>query len=220
MPVNVLTVASIFFPAEWVDGLKRIVGPMPTAWVPRIFEQGVLRHDASTLPLVVAVLVILALLPLGFRRMRKQFPVVELVYPLQRTMVSAGEEEVAERHEASEVAGRERLGELRAETKLLARVGTGDPDRGAAREWDQRHEADDAALCDGVLGNRRVLHWTHGGRDLVLLRGIFTAAEVARGRSGSGCERNVFLFRADLDGVPAALYNRGRIDLMRLPDTR
>ena len=168
----VLTFASIFFPKEWVDGLKTIVGPLPTAWVPRIFERGVLGHDASTLPLVAAVVALLVLLPLGFRRMRNQFPIVELVYPFEMARVTEGEEEVAEGDVATGSLGHREAHDqdvVHAERKELIPVRLPSLDWATsgwieriAGDWlNQREKQVAAFLCGGKLG-RWSAEWRMG----------------------------------------------------------
>jgi len=160
IPLYVLTFASIFFPAEWVDGLKTILAPLPTAWVPRIFERGVLGHDASTLALVVAVLMLLALLPLGFERMRKQFPVVELLYPLQVARLGAPEEQVAHSHRPAETPEQESYDVVETEKKWLSPIplpslaweSSGWIERIAGRWLNRREKQVAAFLCGGRLG--------------------------------------------------------------------
>lgn len=92
VPIYALGFAAVFFPAGWVQNLATVVQPMPTAWVPTVFERGVLGHDTSTLSRVLGVVLLVALLPFGYQRMRKAFPRFELVYPLQNARVSEVEE--------------------------------------------------------------------------------------------------------------------------------
>ncbi len=95
MPVYGLGFAAIFFPTEWVERLNTLVGPLPMAWVSTVFERGVLSHDTSTLPRVVAVVLLVAFLPLGYQRMRRAYPKFELAYPLFTARVGSAEEELA-----------------------------------------------------------------------------------------------------------------------------
>jgi len=91
-PLYVLGFTAIFLPAQWVENLRWIAQPLPTAWVLRVFERGVLKHDTSTLPWVIASVVLVGLLPIAFQRMRNAYPRFELVYPLLTARVGVAEE--------------------------------------------------------------------------------------------------------------------------------
>lgn len=91
IPLYGLGFAAIFFPVEWVERLRTVVALLPTAWVPWVFERGVLAHDTSMLARVLAVVVLVAILPLVYHRMRKAYPRFELAYPLLANRVNTTE---------------------------------------------------------------------------------------------------------------------------------
>lgn len=82
-----LTFTSFFLPTLWIAALKSLLVPLPTAWVPYMFEQGLLQHDAKSLYLLFPVVALVASLPLGLKRFRDSYPRAGIVYPLAATFV-------------------------------------------------------------------------------------------------------------------------------------
>jgi len=81
LPLYVLTFGVIFFPASLVSSTWRASLPLPTAWIPYIFEHGVLNHESENLYFLVPILLFLSFLPLTARRLRGNYPIAELTYP-------------------------------------------------------------------------------------------------------------------------------------------
>jgi hypothetical protein len=82
LSLYLLTFGAIFLPEPWVTLAWRALLPLPTAWIPHIFERGVLNHESGSLFLVIPILLFLVSLPLTSRRLRETYPIVEPVYPL------------------------------------------------------------------------------------------------------------------------------------------
>lgn len=162
--IYALGFAAIFFPAEWIEHLKTIIRPLPTAWVPTVFERGVLAHDTSTLPRVVAVVLLVALLPLAYQRVRKAYPRSELAYPLFTARVSNAEEE---RADGGKVSPTPQQNEDRADEESVVRAAaplaaiqlsslnweaSGWIERLTGRWLNAREKRVAAFLCGGQLG--------------------------------------------------------------------
>ena len=77
-----LTFGSIFLPAPFVAPAWRAILPLPTAWIPFIFERGVQGHESASLYLLMPLLLSLFVLPLATRRLRETFPLPEITFPL------------------------------------------------------------------------------------------------------------------------------------------
>jgi hypothetical protein len=77
-----LTFASFFLPTPWIAALKALIVPLPTGWVPYIFEKGLLQHDARSLYILFPVVALVASLPLGLKRFRDSYPRAGILYPL------------------------------------------------------------------------------------------------------------------------------------------
>src|SRR5437016_10841240 len=52
LPIYLLTFGAIFLPEAWVTLAWRALLPLPTAWIPHIFERGVLNHESGSLYLL------------------------------------------------------------------------------------------------------------------------------------------------------------------------
>ena len=82
LSLYLLTFGAIFLPEAWVTVAWRALLPLPTAWIPHIFERGVLNHESGSLYLLIPILLFLVSLPLSSRRLHETYPIVEPVYPL------------------------------------------------------------------------------------------------------------------------------------------
>ena len=82
LPLYLLTFGAIFLPESWATLAWRALLPLPTAWIPHIFERGVLNHESGSLYLLIPILLFLISLPLTSRRLRETYPIVEPIYPL------------------------------------------------------------------------------------------------------------------------------------------
>ncbi len=82
LSLYLLTFGAIFLPESWATLAWRALLPLPTMWIPRIFERGVLNHESGSLYLLIPILLFLVSLPLSSRRLRETYPIVEPVYPL------------------------------------------------------------------------------------------------------------------------------------------
>jgi hypothetical protein len=82
LSLYLLTFGAIFLPESWATLAWRALLPLPTAWIPHIFERGVLNHESGSLYLLIPILLFLVSLPLTLRRLRETYPIVEPSYPL------------------------------------------------------------------------------------------------------------------------------------------
>jgi len=82
LSLYLLTFCAIFLPEPWVSLAWRGFLPLPTAWIPHIFERGVFNHESGSLFLLIPILLFLVSLPLTSRRLRETYPIVEPTYPL------------------------------------------------------------------------------------------------------------------------------------------
>jgi hypothetical protein len=73
---------AIFLPASLVTSAWRALLPQHTAWIPYIFEHGVLGHEPGSLYLLRPLMLLPSSLPLAARRLRETYPIVEPTYPL------------------------------------------------------------------------------------------------------------------------------------------
>jgi hypothetical protein len=88
LSLYLLTFGAIFLPEVWVTLAWRALLPLPTAWIPHIFERGVLNHESGSLYLLIPILLFLVSLPLTSRRLRERYPIVEPTYPLASNAVA------------------------------------------------------------------------------------------------------------------------------------
>jgi hypothetical protein len=82
LPFYLLTFGAIFLPFSWVPLAWKALLPLPTAWIPHIFERGALNHESGSLYLLIPILLFLVSLPRTSRRLRETYPIVEPTYPL------------------------------------------------------------------------------------------------------------------------------------------
>jgi len=167
-----LAFSSIFLPGRLLETLKTVVALLPTAWIPWVFERGVLAHDASALPRVIGAAVLVAFLPLGYQRLRKAYPRVELVYPLLGAGAGVLHEEEGFDEDSRESTGNE-TGDLGLESVTRKTVAAPAPihlpfldwetsgwiERLAGRWLNRREQQVAAFLCGGRLG-----HWSKSWR--------------------------------------------------------
>jgi len=164
-PLYVLGFISLLLPAQWVENLWWVVQLLPTAWVPRVFEKGALNHDTSTLPWIVASVVLVGFLPIAFRRMRREYPRFAIVYPLLNAGLrvdDAGAAAHVNRAESGKLAGTEGGSEIEARAAAprpapihlpsLDAQASGWIERLAWRWLDQRERQIATFLCGGRLG--------------------------------------------------------------------
>jgi hypothetical protein len=102
-----LAFVSLFLPPRFTSFILRILLPLPSSWVPFVFDRALLNQNLEFLYLLLPVLLVIGLLPVAFRRLRHGYPSVELVYPLQ-TAAAAGSENKEEIDGETETIGRDR----------------------------------------------------------------------------------------------------------------
>jgi hypothetical protein len=88
LPLYLLTFGAIFVPESWATLAWRALLPLPTAWIPHIFELAVLNHESGSLYLVIPIVLFLVSLPLTSRRLRESYPIVAPTYPLASNAVA------------------------------------------------------------------------------------------------------------------------------------
>jgi hypothetical protein len=113
IPLYVVAFAVLFVPADWIGALKNAAIPLPTAWVPYIFEQGLLRGQSASLLFLFPVIAIVAALPLSLRRLRQTYPHSAIVYPLMTGSVTVDNEDLDCRDQVQWPEVAETVGEQR-----------------------------------------------------------------------------------------------------------
>lgn len=96
-PLYLSVFAMFFVPASVATPIWKVLQSLPTAWISMIFEKGVIDGQARALSMLPLVLLILSSLPLTYGRLRKTYPMTELLYPLAgNTPGSYGDDEYQE----------------------------------------------------------------------------------------------------------------------------
>lgn len=93
IPLYGLAFGALFLPPEWIEKLRTAILPLPTAWIPAIFQQGILRGHSSSIWLLVPAVATIALLPATLARLRNNYPRFDIVYPLMAGSATAEMEE-------------------------------------------------------------------------------------------------------------------------------
>jgi len=99
----ILLFVAFFLPPQLISSVQPMLLPLPTSWVPFMFERAVLGRDSRFLYLLFPVLLLIGLLPMAFRRLRDGYPAAELVYPLQTIAGQTGEEQETETENRDDV---------------------------------------------------------------------------------------------------------------------
>ncbi len=163
-----LTLGSIFLPASFVVPAWRAILPLPTAWIPYIFERGVLGHESASLYLLMPSLLSLFFLPLAARRLRESYPTTELTFPLVSNAALNVEEYDYETNGVSAEDWRspntDRLNRLRTAPLHLRGLdwnASGWIEGLAGRLLNEREKKSADFLCGGHLGSWSAL-WLRG----------------------------------------------------------
>lgn len=153
-----LAFAALFLPPTLIEPLQRILLPLPTAWIPYVFESVILRHEHQSLYLLVPTLALFFFLPVAARRLRATYPVVELSYPLARPsrvngsdVKAAGPEKWMDTQEKEAIRSTEPA-ITPIHLQLLNWSAGGWIERLTARWLSQRERETAEFLCGGRLG--------------------------------------------------------------------
>lgn len=151
--------ACVFLPAAYVPGVERILLVSPSSWIPFVFEDAFVARFSGSFYFLVPALLVIAVLPLAFRRLRDGYPQTPLVYPFRGAgiadfiaaeMADSGDVDAHGRPRALE---RGRQAELtRALLQEFDWKSSGWLERVASRTFSQRDKQVAEFLCGGVIG--------------------------------------------------------------------